>query len=373
MITVQNTYKENRIPELDGIRGVAILLVILWHYVNNQLVKNDSGIISFILKLTSNCLNGVDLFFVLSGFLIGGILLKYKNSKNYFKTFYLRRIFRIFPLYYTVLGLYIILYFSIPNITQIMPVLFTDTVPIWSFTVYCQNFLMALKYSFGPGWLGVTWSLAIEEQFYLFLPLLIFILNRQILTIVVILLIIAATVLRYFALDNFQMHLLFQYRMDSLFTGVLLAIMLKNLYVENFLKSQKKLIYTLFLILLIVYFLFTFEVILIPHYLTFFLFNTLFAIFIIIPLLFKDSRISKFLRNKILRQIGVISYGIYLFHMIIIYFIYWVLGKNRLEINNNLLISVIAVVAFGFTLLLSFVSFYFFENKIIKYGHKYKY
>jgi peptidoglycan/LPS O-acetylase OafA/YrhL len=87
-----------RVPELDGIRGLAILLVIFWHYVSapGALMPNDTlgGILFRVGALTWS---GVDLFFVLSGFLIGGILIDAKASPSYFKTFYVRRTFRILP------------------------------------------------------------------------------------------------------------------------------------------------------------------------------------------------------------------------------------------------------------------------------------
>src|SRR5882724_4805758 len=92
-----------RIPVLDGLRGIAILLVLLYHglftiqFESVPLVR-----LSAIGKLSGS---GVDLFFVLSGFLIGGILLDVKDSPHYFKTFYVRRAYRILPLYMAVLGI----------------------------------------------------------------------------------------------------------------------------------------------------------------------------------------------------------------------------------------------------------------------------
>jgi Acyltransferase family len=89
-----------RIPELDGLRGLAILLVMLCHYVGNP-DHSPLGFLPhrFFLAFTAGW-SGVDLFFVLSGFLIGGILLEARDSPNYFRTFYIRRVFRILPIYY---------------------------------------------------------------------------------------------------------------------------------------------------------------------------------------------------------------------------------------------------------------------------------
>src|ERR1039458_10010070 len=93
-----------RIPALDGIRGLAILLVICCHYVALQMAIPHSPphtLNGFLLGLSNATWSGVDLFFVLSGFLIGGILLDNREANNFLKVFYIRRICRIFPLYFS--------------------------------------------------------------------------------------------------------------------------------------------------------------------------------------------------------------------------------------------------------------------------------
>src|SRR5689334_4309131 len=100
----QRSKNLTRVPELDGVRGLAILSVLVWHYVYCQVQPQPRSITAYGMTLLSLTWAGVDLFFVLSGFLIGGILLDNKAAPNYYKAFYVRRIFRIFPLYYLVLA-----------------------------------------------------------------------------------------------------------------------------------------------------------------------------------------------------------------------------------------------------------------------------
>jgi len=107
--------EKGRIPALDGLRGAAILLVVVWHYFYFYPDPNHhpANLLPKIYVYFERCIAigwiGVDLFFVLSGFLIGGILLEVRTSHLYFKTFYLRRFFRIIPVYYAWIGIYLLL------------------------------------------------------------------------------------------------------------------------------------------------------------------------------------------------------------------------------------------------------------------------
>lgn len=101
--------KSVRIPELDGVRGLAILLVIFYHYTNGEALTRANGLAYYVERSASFGWSGVNLFFVLSGFLIGGILMDARGSRSFFRTFYIRRFFRIIPIYYLWIWLYIVL------------------------------------------------------------------------------------------------------------------------------------------------------------------------------------------------------------------------------------------------------------------------
>jgi peptidoglycan/LPS O-acetylase OafA/YrhL len=166
--------KHAHIPALDGLRGVAILLVMVNHVLLCQpryLSASFSLSAAWQAFAENICLSagyGVQLFFVLSGFLITGILLDSKGSKSYFLSFYGRRTLRIFPVYYGTLLVFTLLYWAWGSDFS----LFLRRLP-WLLT-YTDNILMTIQadwvFIFDGHSLGHFWSLAVEEQFYLVWP-----------------------------------------------------------------------------------------------------------------------------------------------------------------------------------------------------------
>jgi peptidoglycan/LPS O-acetylase OafA/YrhL len=151
-----------KMPELDTLRGVAVLLVVFFHAFGFRYgVRGLSGFPKVLVGLTLPGWVGVQLFFVLSGFLITGILLDTKQRTDFYRRFYLRRALRILPLYYTVLALLLV-------VTR------TGLVSrhvSWGFLGLCAVYLANVSELFGvPRQYGPLWSLAVEEHFYLLWP-----------------------------------------------------------------------------------------------------------------------------------------------------------------------------------------------------------
>ena len=160
-----------RIPALDGLRGIAILLVLLRHSVFE--FHPNSKFFSHLLVAGRLSWSGVDLFFVLSGFLIGGILLDAIASPRYFKTFYVRRAYRILPLYAVVMALFSLRYVTSHGSAGPLGSFSHSPIPWASYVTFTQNIWMAWLGTFGVGAVAATWSLAVEEQFYLTVPFII--------------------------------------------------------------------------------------------------------------------------------------------------------------------------------------------------------
>jgi len=215
------------IAELDGLRGVAVLLVLLYHF--SIVLTYGAGPVRALRTVFTPGWTGVDLFFVLSGCLITGILLDEKGTRGYFRRFYIRRVLRICPVYYLAL----LVSFTVAR-AWLLPV---GGVPFATSLAYFFNF---------SNWLSLHgreiealnhyWSLAVEEQFYLTFPLAVFLLSRKALLRALTAVIVLAPVVRFFILSNVAdpemarriAYVLTPARADGLAFGAVVAIVLRD-------------------------------------------------------------------------------------------------------------------------------------------------
>src|SRR5271154_1735476 len=210
---------KKKIPQLDAVRGIAVLLVLLHN--------TDVYPALHLHWISANGWMGVDLFFVLSGLLITGILLDTKESDGYFKNFYARRTLRIWPLYYSLL-LFMFVIVPIVRPSEGHAVFEARSAPWWSFPIFLQNFLIPIPTQ-ATGALGVTWSLAVEEQFYLFWPLVVRFCNEAQLRKIAIAVICISPVLRFYLVQH-QVNIYSNTfcRLDGLMAGALLALVIRS-------------------------------------------------------------------------------------------------------------------------------------------------
>lgn len=310
-----------RVPELDGIRGLAIILVLICHYGVNLIDVPRYSVLWFARSALSLTWTGVDLFFVLSGFLIGGILVDTRSSPRFFRTFYARRFFRILPIYYVALGLFWVVQHSaaLPGMAWLVQ----DPMPLLSHATFTQNILMAIRGEYGPHWLDATWSLAVEEQFYILLPVLVYFLAPAVLVQTVVAGVMIAPILSGLIVwwnpqAAVAAYVLMPCRADALGLGVLAAILLRR--PDSWLYShaaQKGLAPALVVLLL------GMAVVTVlsrgGHDVLLNLFGfTWIALFYLSLLLYgvlrPRTRVAVILRHPILLQFGKLSYFIYLFH-----------------------------------------------------------
>ncbi len=223
-----------RYRELDGIRGLACLIVLFDHLIVSS-IPHELMRFPGAWRLTQWLVGGVDLFFVLSGFLIGGILLDHKRAANYFRVFWVRRIGRIMPVYYLLFASFCVVLLVRPwlDAPWLDQFLLDRPMPVWTYALFVQNFAQSLDGGDGGArWVASTWSLAIEEQFYLLLPLLVFALDRRKLLLVALACIPVAAMVRGYTWQAtglmFTGYFLLPGRMDGLMCGFLAALAVRH-------------------------------------------------------------------------------------------------------------------------------------------------
>jgi peptidoglycan/LPS O-acetylase OafA/YrhL len=291
-----------KLPQLDSVRGLAVLLVLL---------HNTDRYPSLHLQwISGNGWMGVDLFFALSGFLITGILIDTKQSQGYFKNFYARRCFRIWPLYYSVL-LFMFVIVPIVRPSEAHTVFAARSEPWWAYLVFLQNFLVPIP-SMATGPLGVTWSLAVEEQFYLFWPLVVRFCNEAQLRKIAIAVICFSPALRfYLSLHNADIYSNAFCRWDGLMAGALLAVVLRSNSVlppKFIARAWMTFLISAPLALIIEGFH--------SRWIVFSLTAVASVSFIYLALFSKQRWLQALLTNRFLVYTGTISYGIYLLQKI---------------------------------------------------------
>jgi peptidoglycan/LPS O-acetylase OafA/YrhL len=324
---------KNRIAGLDELRGIAILLVLLSHSI--FLWEPWGARFDFVGTL------GVNIFFIISGYLIYTILTKERRSPHFFRTFYVRRIFRIWPLFLVITG-----FGLLAAIFLKQPV--KDALP------YYLTFTMNFAVERGAGWLlpftSPMWSLAIEEQFYLFLPLLVRQLNPKRMPVLIAILCAASAVSSLlvlhwmsegnaaFAYPNFKNTAL---RIHYIGFGVLLASQPRWAYVP--------ILTWLGTSILFLHFAGIMEIVI--------------AI-LLVSLIDHTIQKGPLIRNRVLARFGFLCYGLYLIHWPIVRLI----QKGLLPHLGKLTISqvVTCVVFIGVSFLVAHLSFEYFENPIQK-------
>jgi peptidoglycan/LPS O-acetylase OafA/YrhL len=220
------------LPQLDGLRGLAILLVMLFHFGNavRRVEPMHEGAPQVVARVLQCGWLGVELFFVLSGFLITGILLDSRRERGYFRSFFARRFLRIFPLYYGLLIGAVLLVPLVLGATSVKHAYLLDH-QTWYWT-YTTNYLIAREGGFiTPSW-GFFWSLAVEEQFYLIWPLVVWCTSRRTLTGICCLLFLASLTARaallIFGLSPDAVYPLTFAHMEPLAIGALLALLMRG-------------------------------------------------------------------------------------------------------------------------------------------------
>lgn len=348
---------------LDIIRSFAIIMVLIGHVIPDNTA--NKFLLSFAY-LFRGC--GVELFFVLSGFLIGKILINLFQKEDYklhIKTFYVRRWLRTLPLYYSVLLIYLILYkFAHPDLN-----IFSGF--YLKYFVFIQNFDIRHFHFFNQ-----SWSLSVEEWFYLLLPLIFLVLHThkikpEDLYKILLKIIIVIVITKFFYIwavnptMDFGVRRFIPLRYDSLLVGVLFACLkINNKEIYDKFLTPKAVFISLFLITILIFYQ-------AGNYLFKALYYSILSFSLIIPVIFFENngfinqKLPKyFLIKTFFEKTSIYSYSIYLFHLAIM-FSYDTLFKNFYQ-------SPLLIAAYFLTLYLTGALVYrYFEKPIMNLREKF--
>ncbi len=373
--------KSKRIEIIDGLRGVAVIMVVIvCHYVGNhfEMMRPSGDANENILKqIVDLNITGVHLFFIISGFLLGGILLDNRGAQGFFGSFYVRRLTRILPLYFASLLLFCIM---TPFLDERFDWLSQERLPIWSYAVFLQNNAMAAADTFGGNWLAPTWSLAVEEQFYIILPFLIFYTPPRHLPKLLLAGILLAPLLRAAAglgIGGTASIVLLTSCMDALCYGLLAAYAVRSESIRKLLQANHRLLgHGAWLLpaagFAVSYFGDALDVgarIVV----SFWLITTGFTALLLYATQHSGTWLHHILATGWLRWVGVRCYAIYLFHQAVIGLLGGFLAGSSDFMVTDLRSLAVWLMSIAVILALAALSWRFVERPLIAFGHRWAY
>lgn len=364
---------------LDGVRGLAILMVICSHAFDANF-ETRHGVILFMGRMVYYGLFGVDLFFVLSGFLITGILFDSLQDDGYFRKFYARRALRIFPLYYGVLAICLLL-------TKPLHLHWGNMA--WALPLYLQTLYPAVIVAFSPG-PGIAlfhfWSLAVEEQFYLVWPAILFLVrSKRGLILTTLIASGAALVLRLFMLlhgaSGLTLHVTTIYRADSLLIGGTLAMLYRSRHWKTVTRWAPVVFLSLAAVVTAVAVRYDPDIQ--NHPMIFLLWPdglrpTVLAIGfagLLAWSLKPTSLVQRVFTAQWLRFLGKYSYGIYVIHVLVIAAVSLPFRHllARVLHNNFLAVALAGILPLGLSIVAAYFSYNFYERPFLRLKHHFDY
>jgi peptidoglycan/LPS O-acetylase OafA/YrhL len=347
---------------LDGLRGVAILLVLLHGF---DAIGDAHGFFHVVGTLLDTGWIGVQLFFVLSGFLITGILLDTRDDAGYYRTFFVRRVLRIFPLYYGVLFVAFVL----------LPLLVatgdSGRHQVWLWT-YLANF--AAPFGLDEPAFPHFWSLCVEEQFYLVWPLLVRLTGRRGVMLISVVLIAVAILARIGLRQHFgepigheAAYMFTPSRMDALAIGALIAALLREPRIAAWMAARSPDLFAIAGVVLLGASLAAGHLQRTSASMQTFGYTAVAASFgLLLCAALRPGRLARGLSSQVLRRCGLYSYGMYVFYMPLHLFVGLpLLTRVAGSSPGALAASAYAVAAIVTTFALAALSYHAYERRFL--------
>jgi len=377
--TMKPMQKERYIVSLNGVRGIAILMVLIVHLAADNALPVTGSFFHALNNAMWLGWSGVDLFFVLSGFLITGILIDTRPAVNFFRSFYSRRALRIFPLYY-LLVLFAILFgtLALPHLQRflVLSQMHTSVAGWASYVFYYQNWWIPLKEPNGGFPLGHFWSLGVEEEFYLCWPLCVYFLRDRTLSWLCAAVSLGVLALRCYLVRRIGgtadiILMSTATRADSLLMGALVAITVRH---DTMLRRARRVTpfiaaASLLGIAAILFFAREFRVRTTWTQSIGLTFYALFYAVVVLCVFMQDgtgSRLDRFLRRRWLQFMGKYSYGIYVYHAIIFFAVTVMLRQKSwygVSVVRGVTVDAFVV---SLSIAVAYMSFQFYERRFLR-------
>jgi peptidoglycan/LPS O-acetylase OafA/YrhL len=359
------------LPGLDGVRGLAILMVMVTHFVGKA--TTQTPVQRLVVKAAGYGQLGVDLFFVLSGFLITGLLLRAKGQPNYFRNFYARRTLRIFPLYYAVLAA---LFLVLPAVVTPSPMLAeASRHQAWLWTYTSNIYVASVSSWYSLTYVNHFWSLAVEEHFYLLWPLVVFSCSRQTVERICAGVILGGLALRIVlalnGVSELSISVLTPCRIDTLCVGGLLASVAHrdggaDRLVERAFGSALAIGALVFVVS--AWCAMTDMGLTVLHQVRDTLYALFFGAVVLLSLTPGPGALTSVFRNSTLRFLGKYSYGLYVYHALL----FWYFDENHVEArfdamfgSHALAMTAVAVVGTTISVAVAVLSYNLFEKHLL--------
>ncbi len=347
---------------LDGIRGAAILAVTLYRLCK-EFDPEAHPVLATVRRFAPIGERGVDLFFVLSGFLITGILLRTRSEPHYFRNFMMRRVLRIFPLYFLslVLGLLVLPNFLSTNAFDLAR---QEQFYLWTYT---SNFRMAWLNEWCFGAFDHFWSLAVEEHFYFVWPAFVLLLTRRQLSILCMAIIVGVGVSRTIAAIDSRFDVAVSvatyFRADGLCFGALLAILLTTSVNKTTIKRVGWIMIALLLPMLAAIAISGKRLLEVPSTLCPAICSAGMAI---VLLSHREAILVRLFESRLLRVLGKYSYGMYVIQLPLVTMLPLASFIGYLPKDPFLASTVYLVSMFALILLIALASFHYFESHFLR-------
>lgn len=376
------------VPEFDGLRGLAAIGVVGYHYLRAS--QDAHPAIAGLVNILGHQPGSVDMFFVLSGFLIASILLHNRDASNYYSTFFVRRCLRILPLYYAWIAVYFVFLYWTPGYGIVQPEGYSNGFIVTIYLTMLQNNVVSVLE--GSPWVATSWTLGVEEPFYILAPICVrLVRSRRRLAFVfagVVALSFLFRLWAYLYLDGgtrwgtdaaYAAYFWTPARLGAPALGCLLALAWADSGAQAWIRRNVRLFYGGVVVMMVSGLLL--ERGLVPGLpvgnllqalleRTTLMFSGLFLITAVLA--DREGLVARLMRLPLMQRAGTLSYGLYLTHWGILWFMARFVVGGSFEADPWLGLK-LAPFAFLTCWGLSELSWKYFEGPLVKIGQSYRY